>query len=64
MKEENTIFVESMKMMEDVGVRLRVKGKSIRLGEEVIDEERERKPTWLKVKTCLQKAMESRRIEN
>ena len=33
MKEENTIFVESMKMMEDVGVRLRFKGKSIRLGE-------------------------------
>ena len=56
--------MESMKMMEDVVVRLRFKGKSIRLGEEVIDEERERKPTWLKVKTCLQKAMESRRIEN
>ena len=28
------------------------------------DEEREWKPTWWKVKTCLQKAMESRRIEN
>ena len=45
-------------------MRLRFEGKSIRLGDEVIDEEREWKPTWRKVKTCLQKAMESRRIEN
>ena len=50
--------------MEEVKVRLRFEGKSIRLGDEVIDEEREWKPTWRKVKTCLQKAMESRRIEN
>ena len=44
-KEENTIIVESVKMMEEVGVRLRFEGKSIRLGDKVIDEEREWKPT-------------------
>ena len=63
-KQENTIFVESVKMIEEVGVRLRFEGKSIRLGDEVIDEEREWKPTCRKLKTCLQKAMESRTIEN
>ena len=52
-KEENTILVESVKMMEEVGVRLRFEGKSIRHDDEMIDEEREWKPTWLKVKTCL-----------
>ena len=51
-------------MMEKVGVRLRFEGKSIRLRDKVIDEKREWKPAWQKVKTCLQKAMESRRIEN
>ena len=45
-------------------MRLRFEGKSIRLGDEVIDPEREWKPTWRKVKTCLQKAIESRRTEN
>ena len=50
--------------MEEVGVRLRFEGKSIRLGDEVIDEERKWKPTWQIVKSCLQKAMESSRIEN
>ena len=50
-------------MMEEVEVRLRFEGKSIRLGDEVIDEEREWKPTRQKVKTCLQKTMESRRIK-
>ena len=49
-----------MKMMEQVGVRFCFEGKSIRLGDEVIDEEREWEPMWRKVKTCLQKAMESR----
>ena len=63
-KEENAIVVESVKTMEEIGVRLRFEGKSIRLGDEVIDEEREWKPTWRKLKTCLEKAMESRRIEN
>ena len=52
-----------MKMMEDVGVRLRFERKSRRLGDEVNDEEREWK-TWRKVKTCLPKAMESRRTKN
>ena len=52
-KEENTILVESVKMMEEVGVRLRFEGKSIRHDDEMIDEEREWKPTWLKVKTYL-----------
>ena len=51
-------------MMEEVEVRLRFEGKSIRLGDEVIDEEREWKPTWQKVKTYLQEAKESRRIKN
>ena len=63
-KEDNAIIVKSMKMVEEVGVRLCFEGKSIRLGDEVIDEEREWKPTWWKVTTCLQKAVESRRIEN
>ena len=49
-----------LKMMEQVAVRLCFEGKSIRLGNEVIDEEREWEPMWQKVKTCLQKAMESR----
>ena len=44
-KDENTIVVESVKMMGDVGVRLRFEGKSMRLGNEVIAEEREWKPT-------------------
>ena len=55
---------ESVKTIKDVGVRLHFEGKSIRLGDKVIDEEREWKPTWQKVNTCLQKAMESRRIKN
>ena len=45
-------------------MRLCFEGKLIRLGDEVIDEEREWKPTWQKVKICLQKAMESKRIGN
>ena len=32
--------------------------------DEVIDEETEWKPTWQKVRTYLQKAMESRRIKS
>ena len=62
-KEQNAIAVKSVKTMEETGVRLSFEGKLIRLADEVIDEEREWKPTWWKVKTCLQKAMESRRIE-
>ena len=58
-KEENAVVLESVKTIEEVGVRLSFEWKSIRLGDEVIDEEREWKPTWRKVKTCLQKAMES-----
>ena len=58
-KKENAIVVELVKMMEEVRVRLSFKGKSVRLGDEVIDEQRKWKPTWWKVKTCLQKAMES-----
>ena len=56
--------MELVKTMEEVGARLRSEKKLKKLGHEVIDEEREWKPTWQKVKTCLQKAMESRRIEN
>ena len=55
--------MELVEMMEEVEVRLRFEEKSIRLGDEVIDEEREWKPTRQKVKTCLQKTMESRRIK-
>ena len=51
-------------MLEEVRVGLCFEGKLIRLGDEVIGGEREWKPTWWKVETCLQKAMESRRIEN
>ena len=62
-KEENAIGVESVKTMEEVRVRLRFEGKPIRLGSEVIDEEREWKRTWWKVKTCLQKAIGSTRTD-
>ena len=62
-QEQNAITVESVKTMEETGVRLSFEEKLIRLADEVIDEEREWKPTWWKVKTCLQKAMESRRID-
>ena len=51
-------------MLEEVRVGLCFEEKLIRLGDEVIGGERKWKPTWWKVKTCLQKAMESRRIEN
>ena len=51
-------------MMKEVEVRLNFEGKPIRLGNEVIDAEKEWKPTWQNVETCLQKAMKSRRIEN
>ena len=44
-KGENAICVESVKTGEEVGVRLRFEGKSIRLESEVIDEEREWKRT-------------------
>ena len=40
-KEENAVVVESVKTIEEVGVRLSFEWKSIRLGDEVIDEERE-----------------------
>ena len=39
-KEGNAIVVELVKMMKEVGVRLHFEGKSIRLGDEVNDEER------------------------
>ena len=39
-KEENAIVVELVKTMKEVGVRLQFEGKSIRLGDEVNDEER------------------------
>ena len=45
-KKENAIIVESVKTMEEDGVRLCFEGKSIRLGNEVIDEQREWKPKW------------------
>ena len=62
-KEENAIVMELIKTMEEVGVRLRFKERSIRLDDEVIDEEREWKPAWHKVKTSLEKATEAKRIE-
>ena len=55
--------MKSLKMMKEVEVRLHFEGKSIRLGNEVIDAEKEWKPTWQKVETCLQKAMESRKLK-
>ena len=63
MKEENAIVVESIKTMEEVGVRLRFEDDSIQLDEEVIKAEREYKATWKKVKISLQKATEAKRIE-
>ena len=43
--------MKSLKMMEEVEVRLHFEGKSIRLGNEVINAEKEWKPTWQKVET-------------
>ena len=63
MKEENAIVMKSIKMMEEVGVRLHFKDDSIRLDEEVIKAETEYKATWRKVKISLQKATEAKRIE-
>ena len=63
-KKENAIVVESVKTIEEVGVRLHFEEKSKRLGNEVIDGEREWKPTLRKVKTCLKKVLESKGIEN
>ena len=40
-KEENATIVQSVKTMEEVGVRLHFEGKSIRLDNEVINEERQ-----------------------
>ena len=40
-KKDNAIIVESVKTMEEVGVRLHFEGRFIRLADEVIDEERE-----------------------
>ena len=37
-KEENAVVVESVKAMEEIGVRLHFEEKLIRLGDEVIDE--------------------------
>ena len=36
-KEENALVMLSVKTMEEVGARLRFEGKSIKLGDEVID---------------------------
>ena len=63
MKEENAIVMESIMTMNEVGVRLRFEGDSIRLDDEIIDDDREYRSTWRKVKTCLQKATEMKRIE-
>ena len=63
MKEENAIVMESIKTMEEVGVRLRFEDDSIRLDEEVIKVETEYKATWRKVKISLQKATEAKQIE-
>ena len=63
MKEENAIVMESIMTMNEVGVRLRFEGDSIRLDDEIIDDDREYRSTWRKVKTCLQKATEVKRIE-
>ena len=59
MKEENAIVMESIKTMQEVGVRLRFEDDSIRLDEEVIEAEREYKATWRKMKINLQKATEA-----
>ena len=63
MKEENAIVMDSIMTMNEVGVRLRFEGNSIRLDDELIDDDREYRSTWRKVKTCLQKATEIKRIE-
>ena len=63
MKEENAIVMESIKMMEEDGVRLRFEDDSIQLDEEVFKAEREYKATWMKVKISLQKTTEAKRIE-
>ena len=62
-KEENAVVMELISTMDEVGVRLRFEGNLIRLGDETIDEEIDYKVTWRKVKSRLQKATESKRIE-
>ena len=44
LKEENTIIVEFVRTMEEVGVRMRFEGNSVQLDEELI--ENDWKPTW------------------
>ena len=52
LKEENTIIVESVRTMKEVGVRMRFEGNSVQLDDELI--ENDWKPTWKKVKSKLQ----------
>ena len=61
LKEENTIIVESVRAMEEVGVRMRFEGNSVQLDDELI--ENYWKPTWKKVKSKLQEGVERKRVE-
>ena len=51
LKEENTIIVESVRIMEEVGARMRFEGNSVQLDDELIGNDW--KPTWKKVKSKL-----------
>ena len=61
LKEENTIIVESVRTMEEVGVRMRFEGNSVQLDDELI--ENDWRPTWKKVKSKLQEGVERKRVE-
>ena len=51
LKEENTIIVESVRTMEEVGVRMRFEGNSVQLDDKFIEDDW--KPIWKKVKSKL-----------
>ena len=61
LKEENTIIVESVRTMEEVGVRMRFEGNSVQLDDELI--KNDWRPTWKKVKSKLQEGVERKRVE-
>lgn len=61
-KDNNAIVVESVTTMHEVGLRLSFEENSIQLGDDVFDAEVEYKTTWKKIKQCLQKATEAKRM--
>ena len=57
LKEENTIIVESVRTLEEIGVRMGFEGNSAQL------DENDWKQTWKKVKSKLQEGVKRKRVE-